>query len=218
MGSANSAAKMARTADETRSQADSTASGSMRAATSLSGVAAAAEEMAVTASEVGRRIGDVTSSTDAAVDAVGRSERIVTGLVDAVAEIGSVVQLISEIAEQTNLLALNATIEAARAGEAGKGFAVVAGEVKTLATNTRKATEQVNARILSVRASTNEARQAIGGVTTAISRVHEAAGEIAASIAQQNLATREIASSVQSVSKRDGCNDRSDAQPVDGCG
>lgn len=199
-GISESAAVMSRTAENTRSQADTTASGSMRAAQSLSAVAAAAEEMAVTASEVGRRIGDVTSSTEAAVEAVGRSERIVTALVDAVAEIGSVVQMISDIAGQTNLLALNATIEAARAGEAGKGFAVVAGEVKTLATNTRKATEAVSARILSVRASTDEARQAIGSVTTAISRVHEAAGEIAASIEQQGLATREIASSVQSVS------------------
>ncbi|MEA2741897.1 MAG: methyl-accepting chemotaxis protein [Acetobacteraceae bacterium] len=199
-GISESAAMMSRTAENTRAQADTTASGSMRAAQSLSAVAAAAEEMAVTASEVGRRIGDVTSSTEAAVEAVGRSERIVTALVDAVAEIGSVVQMISDIAGQTNLLALNATIEAARAGEAGKGFAVVAGEVKTLATNTRKATEAVSARILSVRASTDEARQAIGSVTTAISRVHEAAGEIAASIEQQGLATREIACSVQSVS------------------
>jgi methyl-accepting chemotaxis protein len=199
-GISDSAAVMSRTAESTRSQADETASGSIRAALSLSAVAAAAEEMAVTASEVGRRIGDVTSSTEAAVEAVGRSERIVTALVDAVAEIGSVVRMISDIAGQTNLLALNATIEAARAGEAGKGFAVVAGEVKTLATNTRKATEEVNARILSVRASTDEARKAIGGVTTAISRVHEAAGEIAASIEQQDLATREIAASVQSVS------------------
>jgi methyl-accepting chemotaxis protein len=200
-GIGESAAVMTRAAENTRSRADTTASGSIRAAGSLTAVAAAAEEMAVTASEVGRRIGDVTSSTEAAVEAVGRSERIVTALVDAVAEIGSVVQMISDIAGQTNLLALNATIEAARAGEAGKGFAVVANEVKTLATNTRKATEEVNARILSVRASTDEARQAIGGVTQAISRVHEAAGEIAASIEQQGVATREIASSVQSVSK-----------------
>jgi methyl-accepting chemotaxis protein len=200
-GISESAVTMARTAESTRSQADTTASGSVRASQSLASVAAAAEEMAVTAGEVGRRIGDVTSSTEAAVEAVGRSGRIVTTLVDAVAEIGSVVQMISDIAGQTNLLALNATIEAARAGEAGKGFAVVAGEVKTLATNTRKATEQVNARIASVRASTEEARQAIGGVTAAISRVHEAAGEIAASIEQQGVATREIASSVQSVSK-----------------
>lgn len=195
-----SATAMTGAAESTRSQADATATGSVEAAESLSSVAAAAEEMAVTAVDVGRRVGDVTAFTDAAVEAVGRSDRIVIALVDAVSGIESVVQMIGDIAGQTNLLALNATIEAARAGEAGKGFAVVANEVKTLASNTRKATEEVAQRIKNVRASTNDAREAIGGVTTAIGRVHEAASEIASSIEQQGAATREIASSVQNVS------------------
>jgi methyl-accepting chemotaxis protein len=194
------ASVMTQSAESTRTQADQTSAGSRVAAKDLASVAAAAEEMATSANEIGRRIGEVTASTNAAVEAVNRSGEIVTDLVDAVAGIGSVVELISKIADQTNLLALNATIEAARAGEAGKGFAVVAGEVKALAMNTRQATEEVNKRILIVRSSTNEARTAINGVTAAISHVRDAAGDIAASIRQQGNATREIASSVQSVS------------------
>jgi methyl-accepting chemotaxis protein len=194
-----SATSMTKTAEETRAQADLTSTGSTEAARNLSSLAAAAEQMAVSAAEIARRTGDVTVATEAAVQAAGQSGTIVSGLVDAVAEIGSVVQLINDIAGQTNLLALNATIEAARAGEAGKGFAVVASEVKGLATRTRQATEEVGARILTVRDSTKGASQAISGVAVAITRVRDAATEIAASIEEQGTATREIAASVQNV-------------------
>jgi methyl-accepting chemotaxis protein len=138
-GIRQSATRMASTAESTRTQVTSTAAGATDAARNLASVAAAAQQMATSASDIARRIGDVTTATEAAVQAAQRSDEIVRGLVVEAGEIGDVVRLISEIAAQTNLLALNATIEAARAGAAGKGFAVVAGEVKGLATQTRGA-------------------------------------------------------------------------------
>ena len=144
-------------ARQTRSSTSKTAEGATTSAQDLNAVAAAAEQMAVSINEISRQVALVTTSVQAAVDRAAETDAKVGGLSEAADRIGDVVQLINNIAGQTNLLALNATIEAARAGEAGKGFAVVAGEVKALATQTARATEQISRQIVAIRAATNDA-------------------------------------------------------------
>ena len=112
-------------------------------------------------------------------------------------KIGEVVELITDIAEQTNLLALNATIESARAGEAGKGFAVVAGEVKNLANQTAKATEEISRQITDVQQATENSVGAIQGVTTTITEINEISTAISAAVEEQGAATQEIARNVE---------------------
>jgi methyl-accepting chemotaxis protein len=131
------------------------------------------------------------------VDEANRTNDMVQSLSEAAGKIGQVVKLINAIASQTNLLALNATIEAARAGEAGKGFAVVAGEVKNLANQTAKATEEIGAQIAAVQNATRDAVHAIGGIATTIGQINDISGSIAAAVEEQGAATQEIARNVQ---------------------
>jgi methyl-accepting chemotaxis protein len=139
--------------------------------------------------------------TDRAVEDTQRTDVIVRALAEAAEKIGHVMGLISDIAGQTNLLALNATIEAARAGDAGKGFAVVASEVKSLATQTSKATEEIGVQIGQIQAATKEAVEAIHGITVTIEEVSTIAANIAASVEEQGAATAEIARNVQQTAK-----------------
>jgi methyl-accepting chemotaxis protein len=194
------AQSMTATAEETQRQATAVAAASEEATTNVQTVAAASEELASSISEIGRQ---VVASVEIATQAVNEAERTnaqIKGLAEAAQKIGDVVKLINDIAGQTNLLALNATIEAARAGDAGKGFAVVASEVKSLATQTAKATEEITAKIVEMQAATDNSVAAIGSIGETITRINEIAASIASAVEQQGAATAEIANNAQQVS------------------
>lgn len=187
---------MDRTADNTQaaaSAADETA-GSVRT------VAAATEELSASIGEINRQVVQSSQIAQHAVEQARTANETVESLANAAAKIGEVVNLINEIAGQTNLLALNATIEAARAGEAGKGFAVVAGEVKSLANQTAKATEDISRQIEAIQGATGGAVTAIREVTGTIEDIEHIAGTIATAVEQQGTSTQEIARNVQNVS------------------
>ena len=188
-------------AAETNQQAVSTAVIAEQTSANVQTVASATEEMSVSIHEISRQ---VARSNDITMKAVGEAEAAagsVRRLADAAVRIGDVIKLIQSIASQTNLLALNATIEAARAGDAGKGFAVVAGEVKNLAVQTAKATEDIAVQIAGVQDATREAVDAIGGIGGTIGSINEIASAIAAAIEQQNATTGEITRNVQEAAR-----------------
>ena len=193
------AAEMSDAAHHTRDSAAQAADGATASATNLGAVAAAAEQMSSSINEISQQVGRVTQAVSEAVERANVTDGKVGGMAAAADRVGDVVKLITDIAGRTNLLALNATIEAARAGEAGKGFAVVAGEVKALATQTAKATDEIATQITTIRGSTGEAVAAVRDVRMAIGEVNEVATAIAAAVEQQAAATREIAASVQTV-------------------
>jgi methyl-accepting chemotaxis protein len=183
-----------------KEQVTGAASASEETSANVQSVASAAEELQASISEIGRRVSEASSISGQAVGQSKRTSEIVTGLSSSAGRIGDVVNLISTIAAQTNLLALNATIEAARAGEAGRGFAVVASEVKSLATQTSKATEEIGGQIAAVQNATSEAVSAIGDISTTIDTIAEISSTIAAAVEEQSAVTREIASNMQTAS------------------
>jgi methyl-accepting chemotaxis protein len=179
-----------------------TAEGAQQSSSNLSAVAAATEEMTASVTEISRQVAEAARAAQDAVERAHATGATVRGLAEAADQIGDVVRLITDIAGQTNLLALNATIEAARAGDAGKGFAVVASEVKTLASQTARATEQISAQISAIQAATGDAVGAVQEVANAIQRVNGVASAIAAAVEEQDAVTRDISSSVQSVARQ----------------
>ena len=173
------------------------ASASAQAAANVETVASAAEEMAASIQEIDRQIVTSADIAKGAVDAAESAMAQGHGLMEASQKIGHVVDLISDIASQTDLLALNATIEAARAGDAGKGFAVVATEVKNLASQTAKATEEIAGQIASIQEATGSSVEAMESIAMRIGQINEIASMIAASMEQQGLATAEISRNAQ---------------------
>ncbi|MDD3181688.1 MAG: methyl-accepting chemotaxis protein [Alphaproteobacteria bacterium] len=168
-----------------------------QASSSIQTVASAAEELSASISEINRQVEESSKISDQAVTQVHKTDATVSGLLEAAEQIGDVVKLIQSIAEQTNLLALNATIEAARAGEAGKGFAVVAGEVKSLASQTAKATEEISQKIVTVQNVTKSAVEDIRLIGEVIDKNNQVTQIIAEAIQQQSSATQEISTNIQ---------------------
>jgi len=193
----NAARTMSGNAEETSMQSTTVAAAAEEATTNIQTVAAAAEELSSSISEISRQVADSARIAAGAMDEADRTNRMVQSLAAAANKIGEVVKLINDIAAQTNLLALNATIEAARAGDAGKGFAVVANEVKSLANQTAKATEEIAAQISAVQSATRDAVGAIGGIAKTIGQINDIASAIAGAVEEQGAATQEIARNVQ---------------------
>jgi methyl-accepting chemotaxis protein len=177
---------------EAQREANAASGVSRTAAEHVSTVGEAASQLDGAISEIGTQVQQSSKISQDAVAQIREASGIVRTLSAASADIGKVVQLIQAIAEQTNLLALNATIEAARAGEAGRGFAVVASEVKQLATQTSKATEEISGRIQAVQGATDQAVSAIDNVDKTITHINEIGARIAAAVEEQGAATSEI--------------------------
>ena len=195
------AQSMSATAEETNRQSMAVASASEQASTNVQTVASASEELAASSQEIGKQVQRSSKISAQAVDDARKTDATVRTLSEGAQKIGTVIELINSIASQTNLLALNATIEAARAGDAGKGFAVVASEVKSLATQTAKATEEVAGHIAQIQEATKDAVGAIEGISRTIAEINEIASSIASAVEEQSAATQEISRNVQEAAK-----------------
>ncbi len=198
----STSATLSTTAETSTRQVKAAASASEDASANVQTVAAASEELSTSIREISQQVSRAASTATRAVDEARQTDQTVQGLAVAAQKIGDVVKLINDIAGQTNLLALNATIEAARAGEAGKGFAVVASEVKSLATQTAKATEEISGQIAAVQGVTKDTVDAIKRIGTTIDEVSTVATSIASAVEEQGAATQEISRNTQQAAQR----------------
>ena len=197
-GAAQSVAAAARQSEE---RADHVSIAAGQTTANVQTVAAAAEQLTASIGEIARQVADADRISSQASDEASRTDVIVQGLAASAAKIGEVVALINDVASQTNLLALNATIEAARAGEAGKGFAVVANEVKNLANQTARATDEIRSQISTVQEDTRRAVEAIKTINLVVEQVRAISSGIAAAVREQGSATQEISRSVTSAAQ-----------------
>src|SRR6186713_2457524 len=195
------AKSMSSTAEGTNRRAAVVGSAANEASQRVQTVASAAEELSSSITEISRQVAQSAEVTGRAVDSARRTDTIVRALSDGAQQIEHVAELISSIAAQTNLLALNATIEAARAGEAGRGFAVVAQEVKGLAGQTAKATEEITRHIVSIEQTTERSVNAIKKIATTIGQLSEVANDVAVGMRQQDAVTQEIARNAGAAAK-----------------
>jgi methyl-accepting chemotaxis protein len=192
---------LAAVAEQAHGRATSTSGASDEAATSVQTVAAAAEELAGSIQEIARQVDGATRVVRRGADMGQASSADIAALASAAQKIGDVVGLIQAVAAQTNLLALNATIEAARAGEAGRGFAVVAAEVKNLAEQTARATDEIALQVGNIQGSTRNAVTSIQGIATILAEIDQVTTAIAAAVEEQGAATREISATVQTAAQ-----------------
>ncbi|QLH73597.1 methyl-accepting chemotaxis protein [Rhodopseudomonas palustris] len=197
----SAASTLTRTAETTQALSGQVAGDSQQASSGMQAVASATEQLSASVGEIGRRVDQSSAIAEAAVEQAHETDDRIGKLTQAAQQIGEVMQLITTIAEQTNLLALNATIEAARAGEAGRGFAVVAAEVKSLATQTAKATDEISSQVAEMQEATRDSVTSIQRIGSTIAEISTISASIASAVTQQDSATREIASSVQGVAQ-----------------
>jgi len=191
-------------AGKSMQQANQAAAAAHEATGNVQTVSAAAEELYASISEISRQVADAARIATEASQETTRINGMMQTLSTTASRIGEVISLVNDIASQTNLLALNATIEAARAGEAGKGFAVVAGEVKNLASQTGRATEEISTQVAAVQEETRRAVDAIRGVSSVIEQVREISSGIASAVEEQGAATQEIARNVAQAAEGTG--------------
>lgn len=193
--------EMAGSANNTSDEAQSASAGSEQISRSIGSVAAACEEMQASIREISKNANDAARVAKNAVTVADSTNKTVTKLGESSQEIGDVIKVITSIAQQTNLLALNATIEAARAGEAGKGFAVVANEVKELAKQTAKATEDIGRKIEAIRSDAKSAVTAISEIGTIIGEVNDISNSIAGAVEEQSVTTNDIGRNINEAAK-----------------